>query len=153
MTSTQYETITLEHPWGSTEEQVRIFPPCQIKDSFHEGPMVTIFALRHKTWKRETVRDYGFFPRGGFIAWDDKNEEYAWHDIGTIHIPKAKDPDLPKSTPNTISHTIIRGETEPVVAGAGTPRRPRTSQRGRFMRWWASLSSSSQTPDFLRKES
>jgi hypothetical protein len=148
----KYTTITLAQPWGNLEESVRTFPPCQIKDAINRTTGVTIFIKdSSKTWKRKNIGHYDIFPSDGFIAWDDKNQEYAWHEVGTIDVPQAIDPklaDRSEGIPQFVP--IIRGETEPVIAGAGGYRRTKARRRGRFMEWWASLSNSNDTPEFLR---
>lgn len=146
----QFATMILDQPWGEVTERVRIFPPCEIKESMHRGDDVMIFVkdVRSKNWKRKRIGYIDRFPLDGFIAWDDKNKEYAWHEVGTIDVPKAQDPDLPKVRP------IIRGGSEAVLAGAGSPRRFRgvpgtLPKRRRFLDWWSSKSQSNDTPDFL----
>lgn len=151
----QYATMTLGQPWGDKEEQVRIFPPCQVGRSTYRGPGVVVFvkgAGPSKRWVRMNIAYYDIMPRGGFVAWDDKNQEYAWHEVGTIDVPNATDPDLPKFVP------IIRGESEPITAGAGSPKRlryddvRRKSLRERFLDWWAGKSSANDGIDFLHQE-
>lgn len=161
MDKPQFTTITLEQPWGTSDERVRIFPPCQIKDRFHEGNSVVVFARQphssSKAWRRRQIDNYGFFPKGGFVAWDDKNGEYAWHEIGTIDVPNAKDPDVPRPAESLPQFKpIIRGETEVFFAGAGGAPRQRDKSRTlrqRFMDWWAGKSRTNDNPlDFLRKD-
>jgi hypothetical protein len=119
MSGSQYKIMTLDQPWGDSEETaVRIFPPCQVESTYHHGKDVIVWTVSTRgTLRRKRIDGYyGPYPTNGFVAWDDKNGEYAWHEVGSIDVPSAKDPDVPKFTP------IIRGETETVVMGAGSPR-------------------------------
>lgn len=150
MSDSQYVIMTLDHPWGLTDETVRIFPPCQVKEVVFRGHgPVVVFTKgpRDENWKRKRISIYDLWPSGGFVAWDDDNNEYAWHEAGTIDVPEAKSPT--RFTP------IILGETEDVVAGAGSPRRApraRGNWRDRFVDWWDSKSRDTQDLDFLRKD-
>lgn len=144
----QYKSMTLEQPWGDSVETVRVFPPCEVKYSWNSsmrggGSSVVVFTKRPQgtVWKRKTVGIADFFP-DEFIAWDDKNNEYAWHVVGSIDVPSARDPDLFK--------IIIRGETESVTGGAGKPRTAKRKRRT-LREWFLGHSSANEPPDFLRK--
>lgn len=141
----QYTAMTLDQPWGESEEQVRIFPPCQVRDRMNSGDAVMVFIKGGKVWKRKRIGYVDFFPSAGFIAWDDSNQEYAWHEVGTIDVPGAVDPTLTKRSP------FIRGESEPV--GSNPPRRaPRVrAKRRTFMEWFLNKSNANETPDYLRR--
>lgn len=160
----RYKTLTLDQPWGNDKAEVRIFPPCIVKKVENRGGSVTVFREPYtsgRAWRRETVYDYGFFPYKGFVAWDESNQEYAWHEVGTIHVPGATAPSsqsLPqpgKPSMNLLADafgrpSIIRGETETLVAGAGRIRSKRP-WRERFMDWFTSKSSDQDPLDFLKE--
>lgn len=155
----RYKTLTLDQPWGNEKAEVRTFPPCIVKKSENKGGEVVVFREPYtsgRAWRRETVYNYGFFPRKGFVAWDESNQEYAWHEVGTIHVPGVSGPSLPqpnRPTANLLADAlgrteIVRGKSEAISYRSTRTKRP---LRERFMDWWTSKSSSDDL-DFLRKD-
>lgn len=136
-----YVDITLDQPWGEETKQVRIFPPCQIKAVQHRGDPVVVFvkAPRGAIWKRKRIGYFDYFPSTGFVAWDDKNQEYAWHEVGTIDAPNAKDPDIKRR------QSVVRPDPSPQPEP-----RARGQRKGWFQRWWTSLANNDQDLDFLK---
>lgn len=139
----RHTSMTLEQPWGDENQLVRIFPPCQIEDAVHRGDPVVVFIKSGKHYVRKRVGYFDLFPSRGFVAWDDTNGEYAWHEVGTIDVPSAKDPKADKFVP------IIRGESETV--GGEWDRKPRRKRRS-LREWFLSKSQANDVPDFLRKD-
>lgn len=140
----QFATTRLDHPWGAQDEQVRIFPPCQVKYAWNgrnpNSGEVIVFIKKGQgaIWKRKKIGSADFFPDDGFIAWDDTNNEYAWHEVGTIGVPGSVDPKPRKC--------VVRPDP------TKTSPRARGRNKGRFMRWWTSLGNNEQDLDFLRKD-
>lgn len=151
----QYSTMTLDQPWGAVVEKVRIFPPCQVKKAEHRGDPVVVFikSAPAKAWKRKRVGYFDYFPSAGFVAWDDKNGEYAWHEVGTIDVPSAVDPTLSTGSSHSDAVSAHRQRRpiprpNPSLNSPTHPKRPRR----RFMDWWTSKSGANDTPEFLRKD-
>lgn len=140
-TECKYATMTLKQPWGDSEEQVRIFPPCQIKNETHRGDPIVVFAKYGNHWERKRIGYFDMFPLRGFVAWDDSNQEYAWHEVGTIDVPGARDP-------NVVSASIPKRPDPTRVQDERKTKRKRRS----FRDWFLSKSNLNDAPDFLRKD-
>lgn len=149
LSNCRYATMTLEQPWGDEVTNVRVFPPCEVKHSWNVrsnggGTTVTIFVkkVRGVGWRRSAVEAADFFPESGFVAWDDTNKEYAWHEVGTIDVPKAVDPRLS-------SGAVVRPDPTRVIHDL--PRNPARKRRS-LRDWFLSKSRANDIPDFLRKD-
>lgn len=166
--SAKYVVLVLDQPWGEEEHNVRIFPPCEVKNRLNRSDTAVVFTkdTRSKNkWRRKLVENYWSFP-DGFIAWDDKNQEYAWHDVGTIDVPSAEDPLVTRTVSVLPSRSIsvsgcvpestgfkpiIRGESETVGGKTKKPKPKKRNTKSRFVDWWTSKGSHAEPLDFLRE--
>lgn len=136
----KYVTMKLDQPWGLSEEKVRIFPPCEVKAGTPKSSVVVFVKNANATWRRKTIGYFDSFPYSGFVAWDDRNSEYAWHEVGRIDVPDAKDPDIPRPFPMRV-YEVERGQ--PLARQEWRDdSHPSKRKRRSFVEWWASLGGS-----------